>query len=438
MKNTVLATIRQNALLDGCKEVTVALSGGADSMALLNLMLELREELSVTVSAAHFNHKIRGDEAERDMNFVKAYCEKMGVKLFCGEANVPEIANRTGLSLELAARQERYKFLKEVATGVVATAHTMSDNLETVIFNLARGSALEGLCGIPLKRDIFIRPLLNCSREQVEYYCKMKNIPFVTDSTNLTDDYTRNKIRHKVVPILKEINPAAETAVMRTCESLSELSADLKRKAQSYLENNSCDKGLCLEGFNDLEVSLAKWVLKLYLQENTGASLESVHIAKLYEKAVLGGRTSLPKDYYANIRKGFLILEKKGEIGRCDTHFHLNLEEKEIKSLEELQKINNLFLNNCLDCDKIVGKAVLRTRESGDKIRLAGRGCTKSLNRLFSEDGVDIALRDRLPVLADDRGIIWIYGYGASQRCAITGKTKRVLLINEQKDGEKE
>lgn len=436
MKKTVLATILQNALLENVSEVTVALSGGADSMALLNVLLELRDEFSITVSAAHFNHKIRGEEAERDMNFVKDYCEKAGVELFCGEANVPEIAAQEGLSLELAARKERYKFLKGVAKGVVATAHTMSDNLETVIFNLARGSAIEGLCGIPIKRDIFIRPLICCSREQIEDYCKTRNIPFVTDSTNLSDDYTRNKIRHKIVPVLKEINPAVETAVLRTSESLCEVSVAMKDGALAFLSENSTEKGLCLERFHDLQKPLAKNVLKIYTEEKIEASLENVHIASLYEKAISGGRTSLPKDYYGVVRKNFLIFEKKGENGKSDVEFKLSFNEKTVEAYEKFKKINNLFLNNCLDCDKIIGKTVLRTRQSGDKIRLAGRGCTKSLNKLFNEEGVDPALRDRLPVLSDDKGIIWIYGFGAAQRCALSQKTKRVLIIKKEEDGE--
>ena len=201
MKSQVLKAIERFSLLDN-RNITVALSGGADSMALLSVLLEIKGEFSLNITAAHFNHRIRGAEADRDEAFVKEYCEKKGVELFLGSGDVPSYAKEQGLSLELAARELRYEFLKSVSKGNVATAHTASDNAETVIFNLTRGSGAEGLCGIPPKRDIFIRPLILATREQIEEYCKENDIPFVNDSTNFCDDYTRNKIRHNVIPVL--------------------------------------------------------------------------------------------------------------------------------------------------------------------------------------------------------------------------------------------
>ena len=229
MENHILEAIERFSLIEEKGvNVTVALSGGADSMSLLYALLNLREKLGITVNAAHLNHMIRGEEAERDTCFVKEQCEKLGVKLYCEYADIPAIAEREGISLELAARNTRYEFLKRVSSGLVATAHTASDNLETLLYNLARGSGLDGLCGIPPKRGIFIRPLITCTRDTVENYCSENNIPFVTDSTNLADDYTRNKLRHKVVPVLKEINPAVEMNALRT-------SSILRQDAESFM-----------------------------------------------------------------------------------------------------------------------------------------------------------------------------------------------------------
>ena len=217
MKDLVLEAVKRFALLENnVKTVTVALSGGADSMACLSVLLSLKEELGITVKAAHLNHMIRGEEALRDQEFVKKQCELLGVPLFCERADIPAIAKERGVSTELAAREVRYSFLERVNEGVIATAHTSSDNFETVLFNLARGSAIDGLCGIPPKRRIFIRPIILCTREDVEEYCKKENIPFVTDSTNLCDEYTRNKIRHNIVPIFKNLNPSVEKSVLRT------------------------------------------------------------------------------------------------------------------------------------------------------------------------------------------------------------------------------
>ena len=210
-------------LLNDAKHVTVALSGGADSMALLAVLLELKDELGINkISAAHFNHQIRGSEAMRDQEFVTEFCKRNGVELFLGAADVPTFAKEQGMSLELAARKLRYEFFDGIDTDIIATAHTASDNIETVIFNITRGTALSGLGGIPTKRDRYIRPLILCTRDMIEDYCEQKGIAFVTDSTNLCDDYTRNKIRHNVISVLKEVNSSAENAVSRMTASVRE------------------------------------------------------------------------------------------------------------------------------------------------------------------------------------------------------------------------
>ena len=171
MESLVLKAIERYSLIDKSHNVTVALSGGADSVSLLNVLVSLKDKLNINVSAAHLNHMIRGDESYRDEEFARICCEKLGVPFFCERIDVPKYAKEHRLSLEAAARDVRYTFLRRVNTGVVATAHTASDSLETVIFNLARGSSLKGLCGIPAKRDIFIRPLILCTRADVEQYC---------------------------------------------------------------------------------------------------------------------------------------------------------------------------------------------------------------------------------------------------------------------------
>ena len=236
MKELILKAIEQFSLIRKGDRVTVALSGGADSMSLLYALNSLKNELGISLFAAHLNHMIRGDEALRDEQFVKAECEKLGVKLFCERANIPEIAQKNGESLELCARKVRYTFLERVSNGgLVATAHTASDNLETMLFNLARGTAIDGLCGIPPKRDIYIRPLIFVTRDDVEKYCKQESVPFVTDSTNLSDDYTRNKIRHKIIPVLKEINQNAETSAVNTALNLREDASFIKLLAKEYI-----------------------------------------------------------------------------------------------------------------------------------------------------------------------------------------------------------
>lgn len=438
MEKSVLEAIEKFSLLGDRKTVTVALSGGADSVAMLYCLLSLKDRLGITVKAAHLNHLIRGEEAFRDEDFVKNLCEKLSVELTVKREDIPLIAKQKGLSTELAAREVRYEFLREVAgDGVVATAHTASDNLETVLFNLTRGSGIDGLSGIPPKRDIFIRPIILCTRDMVEGYCEEHNISYVTDSTNLSDDYTRNKIRHNIVPVLKDINPSVETAVLRTSVNLREDAFVLENEADEFLKQNLTSQNkLSLKGFENLETAVGKRVIKKFIESvNSEISLENIHIENAFKTAISGGRTSLPKNCSLVSSRGFLFLETEKDAENSD--FFVNLTECDNEFYNSCEKINNLFLNSSLNCDKIVGKLVIRTRNAGDSIRVAGRGCTKTLNKIFSEKAIPVAIRDKIPVISDDCGVVWVYGVGVAQRCAVNNSSKHIIKIEvKKKDGE--
>lgn len=429
MEKSVLTAIERFSLLENTTEVTVALSGGADSISLLYALFNLRKKLGITLYAAHLNHMIRGDEALRDEEFVKQQCEKLGVPLFCERIDVPAYAKEHKLSTELAAREVRYDFLSRVSRGVVATAHTASDNLETLLFNLTRGSALKGLCGIPPKRGIFIRPLILSTRADVEDYCQKNGISYVTDSTNLSDEYTRNKIRHKVIPVLKEINPNAERAAVRTAAELSEDNLFLEECADKYLSDNLSGGGLNISALP--KTPIAKRAIKKLAEITVPQlSLDNLHINEIYRICNGGGRTGLPSECFAEVKDGKLIIAKQSAKNSVKFEFDVQIERRINDLFTKEEKINNLLLNNSLDCDKIIGKSVIRTRQAGDSIRLAGRGCTKSLKKLMNECCVPTELRDSLPVIADESGVIWIYGIGVAQRCAVTKNSRNIMIIN--------
>ena len=437
MKKAVLRAIKDFSLLGDYRNatVTVALSGGADSMALLHLLSSIKDELGISVEAAHFNHLIRGEEAERDENFVKDWCKKIGVKLYVGQGDVPEFAKNNGISLETAARQMRYDYLSRINKDFVATAHTASDNLETVIFNLTRGTAIDGLCGIPAKRDIYIRPLIYATREQIEEYCKENEIPFVTDSTNLSDDYTRNNIRHNIVPILKEINPSVEKAISRMSSSLREDSAYIYKVADGVLESSVDENGfLLVENVLNQDVAVKKRIIKKYFASVTKLNnLESVHISAIISIMESGGKTDLPNGW-TGISSGGKFKVVKGDTAQSRTNYIVEITETDENFFDKKQNVNNLLLKNSLDCDKIVGKYVVRTRMQGDSIRLKNRGCTKPLTKLYNESNIPIEERDSIPVIADEKGVVWIYGIGVAHRCAINEKSKKILIIKTEKD----
>lgn len=427
MEKSVLTAIERFSLLENTSEVTVALSGGADSMSLLYALNSLKERLGITLSAAHLNHMIRGNEAVRDEEFVKRACERLNIPLFCERIDVPAYAKQKKLSTELAAREVRYGFLSRVSKGLVATAHTASDNLETVLFNLTRGSALKGLCGIPPKRGIFIRPLILCTRDDVEIYCKKNGIEYVTDSTNLSDEYTRNRIRHNVIPVLKKINPAVESAAVRTATELSEDNAFLEECADKFLSDN-VSGGLDVSALPSAPI--AKRAIKKFAEMSAPQlSLDNLHILEIYRICKEGGRTGLSLGFTAEVKDGRLFITNNN-LKNCENiKFEVETERRINDLFKKDEKINNLLLNNSLDCDKIIGKSVLRTRLAGDSIRLAGRGCTKSLKKLMNELSVPKELRDSIPVIADEAGVIWIYGIGVAQRCAVTKNSNEIMII---------
>ena len=219
----------------GCT-VLCAVSGGADSVCLLDLVRRLGD---VTVLCAHFDHGIRGAESARDAAFVEALCKEWGVPFFPGRGDVPAYAAANGLSIETAAREMRYAFLertaKEQGADVIATAHNLNDNAETILFRMARGTGLRGLTGIPAQRGRIVRPLLQTPRRDIEEYLTARGIPHVEDSTNAETDAARNRIRLDVLPRLESIHPGAAAGIARMSETLAEDEAFLASLAEEKL-----------------------------------------------------------------------------------------------------------------------------------------------------------------------------------------------------------
>ena len=221
LKNSVKNTIERYSMINKGDTVIAAVSGGADSVALLYVLYSLKDELGFSLAACHVNHNLRGEESDSDERFVRRMCRFLDIPLYVASIKVNDLRQKHD-SLEECARRLRYEFFDSISRGkLIATAHTASDNCETILINMVRGTALSGICGIPVKRDNIIRPLLYNTREDIERYCVKNSLDYVTDSTNLSDDYTRNKIRHKVVPLLKEINPALFGAISRLSQSVS-------------------------------------------------------------------------------------------------------------------------------------------------------------------------------------------------------------------------
>ena len=441
MLQTIKATVERYNMFSGVEEVTVALSGGADSVALLSAMLKLSDEYGFKVYAAHLNHSLRADESDEDERFVRKLCEKLGVPLFCEKADVNGFAESKKLSIEFAARQIRYEFLNRVAKGCVATAHTANDNIETVLYNMARGTGLSGLCGIPPKRDIFIRPLIEVERCEIEEYCRENGLQYRIDSTNADVHYKRNFIRHNIVPKILEVNSSAVKNVQQMSKTLRDDKEALYLLAVKSYNDALVDGGLAKEKLNQLHSAIRSRCIMMLFESVADKCLEYKNVEAVTELLKLDfGKVSVVGDYSAVLKNGVLKfvpskncrlpMQTVTNFPFCD--LGLKISKLSIEKFKNILKFNNLLLNNALDYDKICGKIVLRGRKPSDKIRLKGRNCTKSLKKLLNEAKTDEYIRDAIPLISDDNGVVWLYGFGVDESVAVDDLTKTVILIENE------
>ena len=446
IKKNTLEYIANNRLLEGVNKVYVATSGGADSMALLNFLVEYKEELNIEVASVHVNHCIRGETADRDENYVKNACDKLGVEFVSFSANregieVPEDAS------EEWARQLRYNFFARLIQPgtVIATAHTLSDQAETVLFRLARGGyGLRAMSGIQAKRDGFIRPMLGLVRQEIESLCEeYLTETFMTDETNLTDDYSRNKIRHHVIPVLKEINKDAESSIEKAVNRML--------KAQEYIEKQASIKmklaetehknTYSIEEFYGVdEVVLEEMILQLL--DKTGCRSEQfVTVIKNYidkcEKGTpfeqLAGVLEVSKETNVVVTNRYISIVNEVDVpkGKCVTGMTLNplgdysfrVEKVSYDQFKE-RCTSKFMLCHFADADKLnLDTCVIRGRKLGDTFKPA---CKHEVQVSKVMKNIPIAHRGFVPMIECNGKIIWVWGAGLTDGFTPTEETKEV------------
>lgn len=439
MIDKILDTIREHKLLHSGDTVTVALSGGADSVALTHALFVLSQTLQITVKAVHVNHCLRGAESDRDMAFVKDFCDNLAIPLKIFMIDIHKIAADTKQGIELAARNARYAcFASLDDAGKIATAHNQDDLAETVLLNLIRGSGTNGMQGIPLQRDHIIRPLLYVSRDEIMQYLKDNHLSFVLDSSNISDIYTRNKIRHHVMPVLKQINPAFLQSVTALSRNAAQDEAFIQKTADALLRS-----GASLQQLQMQPVPVLKRYVKS-LCKGIGVPLENKHLQQALQVLIAGkGKCQLPNDNFFWIEKQtvrvgcplkaepFCLPLKEGICATPYQTYRIKIIEKK----DEFENVHNLLFKNQIDYDKISACSVLRSKRDGDSIRLWNRKCTKSLKKLFNEQKIPCDDRFRLAVIADETQVFWCERFGVSETAAVSETTKKILLIeitNEQ------
>lgn len=444
MENKAYKTVKKYNMLNKDDTVIVGLSGGADSTALFHFMLSLRNEMKIKVIACHINHMLRGEEANRDEKFVKKMCSDNGIELRVLHADVRSEAVKRKISTEQCGRDIRYSFFEKIANefnAKIATAHTASDNAETVIFNMTRGCGIKGLCGIPPVRGRIIRPLIEVTRTEIEEYCNLNGYAYVTDSTNLECEYTRNKIRLDVIPVLKNINPSFESTITRMSSQMRNDEHFIMNCASEALSKAKVKNGYSTEVLSGLEDTVLSSAINILVQQHNIVP-ESKHIELIKKIVYNNGAVNLKNDVTAVSKQGFLRIissVKKSEnvpvpyINQKIININnkkIIISKMNIDKFNNHKKINNLVFNNSADYDTIPFDRVFRTRQGGDFFTLPKRKVTKSLKKLFIELKIPMEVRDSIVVLASGSEILWAEGIGVSDKYVVTAATKTVVTFD--------
>ncbi len=444
MNNNVRNLIEKYDMLPEGANVVAAVSGGSDSMVLLNILNSLKDEYKINLCAAHVNHCLRGEDADRDEKFVVEKCNEMNVPVHVLKVDVAAKAKESGEGFEECARRIRYEFFNSLGDDVIiATAHNLSDKVETFLFNFSRGSALRGLCSIPVKRDNVIRPLINCTKSEILGYCKKNGIEYVTDYTNDDVAYSRNRIRHNIIKEFSVINGSFEKCAERCIESVNEDEAFLSSLADECVEASRCRNGFDAKKLSEAPLPIQKRAIIRITEKCAGVTPEYKFVGIISSLLETGGKVQINGGVTVRVRKDVLDFPTDAECAEASeiidgkAEFFGSLIETEIvniKDTDNLQNFSKQGLEYFLDCDKIIGRLAVRSRQAGDKISLKARGCTKTLKKLFNELEISPEKRNTVAVIADEKGVAAIEGVGVDSRVSVTKETEKVLVIRIKKN----
>lgn len=413
------------------ERVCCALSGGADSVSLLLAL----KELGYTVFAVHVNHQLRGDESQRDEDFCLRLCREQKVELFVERVDVLEYCKMNRLSTEEGARKLRYEaILSHCKASKLATAHNLNDCFETTLFNLVRGCGVGGLKGIPPVRDNIIRPLIGVTREEIEAYLSERNQPYVTDSTNLVDDCSRNILRLNVIPQLQRINPSLFKTYSNSLANFSEAEAYLEEKAGELLSISDDPRVLDLSKAKD-DAALSKAIAIFLSRSKIEPSSERVNAVR--ELLRSGGRINIQKEVYLEAVSGRITLKTAEDLAKNPLFVPHKLKDTAAFGARtvvftqisqfDISDYNKIDLKYLIDISKIIGETLLRSYRGSEGIRLAGRGFTSTVKKLFSV----YPSQERLNklVIADELGAIYAEGFGIDERVACSKETVCAVKI---------
>lgn len=449
-KTEFLKKVFDEGLIQKSDRILIAISGGADSVSLFRALVEFREELSLELAVVHVNHQLR-ENAKEDEKFVKALCKKFDVPCFVKKVAVKKHMKETGKSLEESARDLRYEAFYEVISEIgfqkLAVAHHLNDSVETILFQWMRGTGLRGMSGIPKSRTLgetkskrryqVIRPLIHLSKKEILTYLRLLKQDYREDESNEEDDVSRNKIRHRILPEMEKMREDVMHKISDSADYFRKLDLYLSKEAIRWLNENAR-----INSKNEVEIPKNEFLkLDPVIQEygireairSAGFSMKDVTRAHIESVIALFSKEgskeiSLPSDIQARLSYEDVILSsgrKKEE--HYDVKEHYSFVAR-VFSYEKGMKIPDNEFTKWFDYDKINGPLVLRSRKDGDIISTKA-GTHKKLNDYFISEKIPKEERDRIPLLAIGKEILWVFHYRMNEEYKVTEKTKNIVGI---------
>ena len=435
---SALRAIDDYGMMDHIKRgVLVGLSGGADSVMLLLLLLKIKGTLcDFSIRAVHINHMIRGDEADRDELFSKELCRSLGVSFHSVRIDVPAISKKQAMGLEEAARKARYDVFNDIiasnnSLSTVAVAHNATDNLETVLFNMMRGAGLAGIAGIPPVRDNIVRPLIYSSKQDITSALCESGIRFVTDSTNADNDYSRNYIRNEIIPRLSHLAGDPSCMAARMCKNLRDDNEYICSVADSFLAENMCEGRIEYKALLSMPKPIFYRVLVKMIERFTDVMPQTVHVEAVY--SLLSGANfmySLPGKIKFICENGLCYIgnDISEESPEYCVRLHSGVNEipgystvviiSDDKNLECYSNIYKISIQAQIHSDIIDNGLSVRNRQDGDSYIYGGM--TRKLKKLFNDHKIPPSKRQHVPVIFDNNGIVWVPGFSVSDRARST------------------
>lgn len=434
-----------NHLLSEGDRVVLGVSGGPDSMAMLDMFLKIREKWCLSLFVVHVNHGFRGELAERDAKSVDAYCRENEIEFHRFDYDVVKLADEWGVSFEEAGREVRYQAFEEIRSDVdasrIAVAQNKNDQAETMLMRLMRGTGIDGLKGIPLKRGKYIiRPVLFMNRHEIETYCKVNDVPVCHDHTNEETIYTRNKIRHELLPYIEEnFNGQIVDGLYRLGKMLDDdvnyIESSLDEKLESEGVDLESQDSLQVSWFNTLHSALKPRVIRRVIQKK-GEGLKDVTHAQIDELIQLismnkHGKRKLISGIEFSIKYDTLYFQKSSIVENEGTPKSIDENGFELRELNvsEFGEYSLMPDEVSVDLDKVDGKLSARYRRDGDRFQPTGMTGTKKLKKFFIDLKIPAEKRDLIPLVCDESGIVWIVGHRLSERVKVDESTRRVGII---------